>query len=490
MIKEAAIKLGKHSLIYGLGNIGTKIIAILLLPLYTTYLTPADYGTLQICNILSSIIVTIILMGSSSALFKVYYNENNEEKRRVILGTTVIFYLVTALIILVPLVLFRKTISPILIGGKSSSYLLFLVLIAAYLEGIINLGLAILRAHERSIAYAVFSVVRILIYIILNVYFVAALHRNYIGVKEASLFALIISFIIIFFLTFRNIKWNFNKAYIKEILIIGIPLALGGLASWVLNMTDRYMMKFLLVDNVALTQIGLYSLGDKLASIIHFVLVAPFMLSWGALMYSYQNDPNAKQIYRSVLNIFTIIAGVLFLFISFSSPEIINLLAKNKDYVSSYKVVPFLAFSKLSFGLYMVFTVGVTLKRKTKYITLSNFIAALLNIGLNFLFIPHYGMMGAAVASVISFIVRTVILYYYAQKNYYIPYEIIKITGFLLILLSIGIVQNYLSIHYIIKIVLFILIIISFPLTGLVKYPQIASLLKYLSSRVSRSLKK
>lgn len=480
MVKEAIFKLGKHSFIYGLGNIGTKIIAILLLPLYTAYLTPADYGVLQICNVLSSIIVTVIIMGSSSALFKVYYEDENEENRRVILGTTTIFYLITAAMIIFPLIILRRLISQILIGGEQSNYLLLLVLIAAYFEGLISLGLAILRAHEKSVTYAIFSVFRLIIYIGLNICFVAVLHRNYVGVKEATLIAIIISFIVIFILTFKKIKWKFNKDYIKEILIIGIPLALGGLASWVLNMTDRYMLKYLLPEDIALTQVGLYSLGAKLASFIYFILVAPFMLSWGALMYSYQNDPDAKQIYKSVLNIFAVIAGVLFLIISFFSPEFLNLIARNKDYMVAYKVVPYLAFSKVLFGVYMVFTVGVTLTRNTKYITLANTIAAFLNIIFNFFLIPNYGMMGAAFASLISFIIRTAILYYYAQKSYYIPYNIAKVTGFLFILLFVCIFQNYIGIHYIIKVILFILIVFLTPLMGLVKYSQVGSLSKVI----------
>lgn len=480
MIKEAVFKLGKHSFIYGLGSICTKLIALLLLPLYTAYLTPADYGVLQICNVLGSIIVTIIVMGSSSAVFKVYYNEENEEDRKVILGTTTIFYLITAAMILFPIIILRKSISSLLIGVEQSSYLLLLVLVAAYFEGLISLGLAILRAHEKSVTYAIFSVFRLIIYIGLNVCFIAVLHRNYVGVKEATLIALVISFVIIFILTFKKIRWKFEKNYLKEILIIGIPLALGGLASWVLNMTDRYMLKFLLPENIALAQVGLYSLGDKLSSFIHFTLVAPFMLSWGALMYSYQNDPNAKQIYKSVLNIFAVIAGVLFLMISFFSPELLNLIARNKDYIIAYKVVPYLAFSKVLFGVYMVFTVGVTLTRNTKYITLANTIAAFLNIILNFFLIPNYGMMGAAFASLISFIIRTMILYYYSQRKYYIHYDIFKVTGFLLVLLLICLIQNYIGIHYLIKIILFIFLLSLTPLTGLVKYSQVGSFSKVI----------
>ena len=280
MIKEAVLKLGKHSIVYGLGSIGTKIIAILLLPLYTAYLTPADYGILQICNVLSSIILTIVLMGTSSALFKVYYNDEDKENRKIILGTVLIFYLFIASIIILPLIFLNDLISPISIGGERSGYLLLIVLVATYFEGLITLGLAILRANEKTVTYAIFSIIRLLIYIGLNIIFVATLKRNYIGVKEATLIALVISFFIIFFLTYKKIKWKFKTEYLKEILLIGIPLAVAGLASWVLNMTDRYMLKFLLPEDVALTQVGIYSLGAKISSFIHFVLVAPFMLSW------------------------------------------------------------------------------------------------------------------------------------------------------------------------------------------------------------------
>jgi len=486
MIKEAVLKLGKHSIVYGLGSIGTKIISLLLLPLYTAFLTPADYGVLQICNVLSSMIITIILMGTSSALFKVYYNDEDEDNRKVILGTVLIFYLFIAAMFLLPLIFFRNSISSFLIGGERSGYLLLLVLVAAYFEGLITLGLAILRAKGKSFTYAIFSIVRLLIYIGLNIVFVATLKRNYVGVKEATLIALFISVIIIFIITYKKIKWKFNRVYIKEILAIGIPLAIGGLASWVLNMTDRYMLKFLLPEDIALTQVGLYSLGSKISSFLHFALVAPFMLSWGALMYSYQNDPNAKNIYKNILNIFTAIGGVLFILISFFSPEILNLISQNKDYVVAYKVVPYLTFSKLLFGIYMIFTVGVTLTKKTKYISFANIIAAILNIILNFIFIPKFGMIGAALASLISFIIRTIILYFNAQRHYHINYDIIRISSYIFVLLGISVIQNYFQIHLFLKLILFIIIVTLTPLTGLVKYSQITSFWKIVMEKVRK----
>ena len=486
MIKEAVLKLGKHSLIYGLGNVATKIVAILLLPLYTAYLTPSDYGILQICNVLHSIIVIILLMGSSSALFKVYYNESKTENRKIILGTTIIFYLISAAFLILLLYVFRDFLSNLLIGVEQSSYLFTLIILAAYFEGLITLGMSILRANEKSITYGIFSVCRLLIYILLNFYFVAIMHRKYIGVKEAVLISIILSFIIMAMIVINKIKWTFKREYLKEILIIGIPLAIAGLASWILNMTDRYMLKFLLPTDIALTQVGLYSLGSKIASFLQFALVAPFMLSWGALMYSYQNDPNAKNIYKSILNIFTVLGGMLFILVSLFSPEILGLLSQNKDYLVAYKVVPYLTFSKLSFGIYMVFTVGVTLTKKTKYISYANLFAALLNIILNFIFIPKFGMIGAALASLISFIFRTMILYFNAQKYYHINYNIIKVSSYLFVLLGIGIIQNYYQIHLVLKFLLFIAIVTATPLTGLVKYSQIISFWKMAMERIRK----
>ena len=172
--------------------------------------------------------------------------------------------------------------------------------------------------------------------------------------------------------------------------------------------------------------------------------------------------------------------------VSLFSREILELISQNKDYIVAYKVVPYITFSKLLFGIYMIFTVGVTLTNKTKYISYSNIFAAILNIILNFIFIPKFGIIGAALASLISFILRTIILYFHSQKFYYIKYRIIRVITFLLVLLVIGIVQNYYQIHLLLKFILFLLILTATPITGLVKYSQISSFWKMIMVKVKK----
>lgn len=482
-MKESLIKLVKHSGVYSLGKISTKLIAFLLIPIYTSHLSPNDYGILQICNIFSSILVTIILMGMSSSLFKVYFS--GESNRSIVLGTTIINYLISSFIFLTPLFFFSSYLSPIIIGNyPNSDYLFKIILASVFVEGIMNLEFAVLRAREESLKFVIVSVINIIVYASLNIIFVVSLNKKYIGVREAVLITCIISVLIMVPFCLNKIKWKFNKSYSKEILQIGIPLAIAGIASWILNMTDRFMIKYILPPAEALAQIGIYSLGDKFAQIVRFILVMPFMMAWGPMMYSYQNHPQAKKMYKTVLHYFAFIAGLLCLLISFFSPEIIILMARQEVFYAAYKVVPILTFSKVLLGLFMIFTVGVTLTHNTKYIAYSNYIAAGLNIILNFILIPKFGIMGAAIASLLSYIICVFTLYKFAQKVYQVNWQISRVFFYFLFLFSLSALTTYLNINLSIRVSIFVIALLILPSFKLVSYREIKSVYCYVKGKL------
>jgi len=471
-------KVFKHTSIYGLGNFATKGIALLLLPLFTSYLTPQDYGILQLCNILSSFILIVITLGMTSSMFRVYYNTNVPDEKRLIIDSTFTTYLIFSILLLIPLFLFSQLIGNALIPGNENSYIFRIIILGTFLEGFLNLQLAKLRAEEKSGIYATITVIRIIFYALLNVFFVAQLKRNFIGVREAILIAVFMSIIILIPFTIKKIKLRISIVLIREILQIGIPLAIGGIAIFILNLTDRYMLKYLLDPSIALAQIGLYSLGSKLASLIRLTLVAPFMLAWGSLMFSYQNNPNAKQIYAKILNYFVFIGGLYFLLISIFSKEIIQTIASQTSYYEAYKVVPILALSSFLSGIYTVFTVGIIIQRKTKYIVYSNYSAAISNIVLNLILIPKFGILGACGASLAAYLINVLLVYYFAQRSYPITYQIIKNITYIIFLVFINyLVWNY---NFYLKILFFILVIIISPSFKLITYNQIFNVVKYL----------
>ncbi len=483
-MKDALLKITKHSSIYGIGNFLTKGITILLIPLYTSYLTPSDYGLLQICNIFHSILTIILMMGMSSSLFRVYYNVGQDENKRIVFNSTIITYITLAGSVIIILLVFSNPLSKIIIGSSGTSYLFKVIVLAAFLEGFYNLQLAYFRAEEKPVLYSVSVFLRVLFYLSLNIIFVASLKRNYVGVREVNLISIILITLLVIPITLKNFKFRIDMAYIKEILHIGIPLGIGGIAIWILGLTDRYMLKILLPEQIALTQVGIYSLGAKVAMIIRFILVGPFMISWGVLMFSYQNDPRAKKIYASVLKYYVFFAGIIYFILSMFSKEMIMILSRNEEYYLAYTVVPMLSISVVLHGIYQVFTVGVTLTRKTKYVIYSNYTAAFTNISLNFLLIPKFGIIGAASASIIAYILNVIMIYIFAQKVYKINFKIVKVITYLFLLSSIIFVSNYYNINLLSKIIISVSIMLIVPTLGLVNYSQINTGLKMINEKI------
>lgn len=472
-MRKAVANLGKHALIYGMGNLGTRIVAFLLLPLYTAFLTPEDYGILQICNILHTILLIVVQMGLTSSLFKVYYSENDLESKKVVLSSALIFMSASSLVILLPLFLLRSNIAPLLIGGENSEPLFVLILGAVYFESLVSLCLAILRAEEKSKVYALFILSKISIYALLNILFVGGLKRGYLGSREAVFLTMLVAiFVFIPFLK-KHIEKRFNWHCVKELLQIGVPLAIGGIASWVLNFTDRYMLKFLLPEEVAMTEVGLYSMGAKFALLVKLFIVTPFMLSWGVLMFSHQHDKNAKLLYSKVLDIFVFTASIVFIIISVFGKDAIFFISVNPDYYDAYKVIPLLSLSYVLLGVFMVFRVGVTLEKKTFFASLANILAAMVNVFMNYLLIPNYGMMGAVFSSLLSFSLMTALMYIFSQKVYPIPYNIPRVFTHILVTVIFVVVVNFFNVALIWKIISVLVFFCFLPAFRLVSYGEI-----------------
>lgn len=466
-------KLGKHTLIYGFGNVVSRGLAFLLIPLYTAYLTPSDYGILQICRILNSIMFVILLMGMNSSMFRVYYNVDNNEERQLIVNTTVVTYLVFSSIVLIPFFIFSSRFSELFIGVENSQYVFKLLIISIFIECLFSIQLAVLRAEERSKVYSVFSIIKILLYALLSILFVAYLKENYLGAIKAGLLSFLVASIILIPFTLKGFKFQISIPYIREILQIGIPLAIGGLGVWILTLSDRYMLKYLLPSEIALHEIGLYSLGDRIASIVRFLIVVPFMLAWGSLMFAYSKESNAKKIYKHVLYYFTFAIGIVGLLISIFSKEIISTISQNDIYISAYRVVPILIFSKILSGIVVVVSVGVIITKKSKFVAITNITAAIINIILNYFLIQKYEMLGASFASLISFIIAVSLIYYFSLKCYRMNWGIQRIIIFLGLLFFIASCCVYLDVNFKLKIIIFFVVLVGLPLLKVVSYTDI-----------------
>lgn len=488
-MKDKIIILFKQTSIYSLGSFFNQAAAFFLIPLYTAYLLPDEYGILQLCRVFTSILMILLLMGMSSSMFRVYYNTGDVKERILIKNTTLSFYIFAAVIFfgiyLVIKFLFIN-FPTLLLGVEKSNLILLYIIVTVILEGFFSLELAVLRAEEKPVLYSVATFLRLMIYILVCVYLIVFVKSKYIGILQAGIYSFLGG---IFFLSpfvLRHFRFVISKQLLVEILQVGVPLAIGGLGIWILNLSDRYMLKYLLPGQMALFQIGIYALGDKISSVISFILVTPIMLSWGVLMFKFSKLENAGQIFRAAFNIFGILFGSGVILLSIFGKEIVSIISSSQQYLDSYKVIPFLSLSKALYGLTVVISAGIIITKKSKFVALSNFIAALLNIILNIIFIPRLGYIGAAMASSLAFLLNFFILYHQAQKYYYFPYNLsIIMVSFIVIALLVAVALHY-DLEAPFKMLLILVYIASLYILGLLKPGQIRTFIRMIMMKIGK----
>jgi len=192
----------------------------------------------------------------------------------------------------------------------------------------------------------------------------------------------------------------------------------SALAVWVLTWSDRYLLR-LLADY---TEVGLYDVAYKFGMIVNMVLVAPFRTAWLPFLFQIRESPDAERIYGVVLTYFFAVGMGLFLFLSLFSREIVRL-CTTPVYLPTYRAIPLVAFSYLCYGVYFIVDAGVLLAGKTRFYPMITGAGAALNVGLNLWLIPQFGMMGAALATLIAYVFIACAMYWASRICYPIAYE-------------------------------------------------------------------
>lgn len=419
----------KNSLVYSLGNISTKLAGFILIPLYTSYLSIADFGSLAILEISTQFFITVISLKLAYALMRFYWDEEFLNKQNSIFFTTFIFLSATSAIILFILNLFSEHISVLLFDSASFTELIYLVLLNTGLQTIFNLLLTKLRIEEKSLYFSVVNVLRLVVTLVLTIYFIVYLGRGVEGIYEAHIIGISVSLLSLVKYTLNQFEFKFEWRAIKVMLNFSFPLIFAEISGSVFIVTSRYALNFL----TSLENVGIFSLGYKIANTINVFILASAMLAITPMIYKKMNDPSSKRFYSKIMTYLGFGLMICILWVSLFSWEIVKFLAKNKEYWDASYVIPILAFTILFTMLRDISQTGLHITKKTKIVALSISFMAVINLLLNILLIPIWRSIGAALATLIAQIIFFLIIYSFAQKWYPIPYEIKKILKLIIV---------------------------------------------------------
>ena len=450
----------KHTLIYSIGNLSAKLVGFILLPLYTSHLSTADYGMFALLEITSQIMVAVLGFKLSTAMMRWCSSEEDEKKKRSIVFTNYIFTLAFMLTINLLVLPFHSKFSNLYFNTEDYAFFFKIIFISAAFEILNYFPLELIRLKEKSLLFITISVLKLTSTLTLNIYFIAHLNFGIKGILYSMLIGNGIVFLLLLPFLIKNMHPIFQFRKFKQMFSYGMPLVFSTIAIMLLNMGDRFIIKYLLDFSF----VGIYSLGYKIASVINMLVIQSFQMGFLPIAYKMFDKPDANRFFSKTLTYYVLVVSIFCLVLSMFSKEVIELFSKNEAFNMAYKVVPFFCLAFILRAIQYVFSLGLHFSKKTKYNPFIVLIIAVLNIGLNFLLIPVFDFYGALIATIICWILMVIGFYIVSQKYYKVNYEINKV--FLIIVIIAGLfylshlVENS---NLLLSIPLRLLIIVCFP---------------------------
>lgn len=436
-------KIIKNTSIYTLGNILPQAAGFFLLPIYTRYLTPADYGIVSSMQVLSTILAVFFTMAIERSIYRLYFDYKTEKSKRDYLGTITISLFLISTSVLLLLFIFRGIVSQIYKSIEFYPYYVYAILTSFFL--IFSLIPKIyFQINEKAKKFVVISILQFLLSSGFVLWFIIGQRAGPSGMLKGRMFANIVILPIFIYILYRTINFSFKLRILKNSLSFSLPMIPSLLSAWILNLSDRIFIE----RYFNLHDVGIYSLGYKIAGLI-LIFTGAFYMAYNPVFYKLANSEKqmvAKKKLFNYNNAYIIVILIAAFFISIFSKEAIQFLLDPK-YLGAYKIVPIIALAYFIGQISGLSNLSIYQEKKTLQMMYMSLGTAILNIILNFLLVPKFGAYGAAYATVLSFAFFFGIKYLYAKKCYFIPINwrhIIPLTCFLIfIFILINYILNF-----------------------------------------------
>ncbi|MCB0860199.1 MAG: oligosaccharide flippase family protein [Solirubrobacterales bacterium] len=408
---------------YTAASIISKLIAVALLPLYTRYLTPADYGAAEVMFSAVVAVSIVIRLGVVEALLRFYYKQGEDPASVVSTSFAILFW--AGLISVIVLMPFAGPISELLLGESNPTLAriaiagLFVLTLSEYL-------LTIFRLDERARAFFTVTMLSVLITIPVTVVLVVPLDLGAEGLLLGSYGTGLAIVLGLIFYNRHRLAVLPERPLLNRMMAFGLPTMPAELSLYSLSFIDR----ILIARTLGLAEAGLYSIAIKMSQGIA-VLVRGFQLAFPPLAYSIQDDDEARLAYSAVVTWFVTVMAFVVSFLWLIAPWIVSLLAA-PEFADAADVVGPVSAGAALYALYMVLLVVLGRTGRTEYNLPATIVGLVANIGLNLLLLPLWGIIGAGVALVVSYLLVVILMYLFTQRLFPVPYEWMRLARVLL----------------------------------------------------------
>src|SRR5919197_6787944 len=371
-------RLARHSAIYGLGGMVSRLLAVLLLPLYTAYLTGRDYGRVETLTALTAVLVTLLRLGISSAFFRFYFDSQDQARRTLVVRTSFWFTMAMATLGLVAGFALATPIAHVLRLGDDP-WLVRAGFVGLWAQMNYEQLTSLFRVEERPVAFVSASIANIFITVGATVLLVVGLHKGATGAVVGNFLGTLTVYFALLAYRRYQLGLQFDRGLLRAMNRFGMPLVPSALALWAINFVDRFFVAVFKGQS----EVGVYSLAVRTSSVIVFLMVA-FRLAWPAFAYSIEDESVAKRTYAFVLTYLLLVCCWVSLVLGLLSPWIVDVLAPGKPaFWRASEAVGILAFAGTAYAGYTVLAIGIGRARRPQLNWIVTGAAALVNVALN-----------------------------------------------------------------------------------------------------------
>lgn len=413
---KAVKSLLSASLVYGLGTIASKFIGFFLLPVFTSYLKPAEYGLFETFNVLFFLLTTIGSLGMDTAMIRFYYDSGEPRYRTLVVSSSLFLALAAGVILAGIGLAFSPAINAMLFDGVNHINILHVTMLAVVVSVVNTVQLALFQAKRQPGRYSALTFLRFTMMYGLSVFFLIRGDSVY-GLMISQLIAYSITLAFGFFFARNDFRLAISPKISKEMLVFSAPLIIGSVSIWLLSSSDR----FFLLRLSTLNELGLYSLGSRLASIVLFAVTA-FQMAWPQFAFSRANEENTAYTNARILTYYLFVGILLVIGVTLFTPEILRILA-TPSYTGAGSVVFLLSCSFLFYGCYVIFFIILSLTKKTLSILPVTIPPLIVSVALNYYLVPSMGGMGSAVASTSAYLLMATLTFAFTNRLLPIRYE-------------------------------------------------------------------
>jgi O-antigen/teichoic acid export membrane protein len=392
----------KHSGVYALGTILTRIVSVVMLPINTRFLTPADYGTIAILDLTAAILGIVFAGGMTSALGRFHHDGDTDEHRNTVWWTGLTMVAAMTAVFVLPALLFREWLARVTLGAETADGGLYyaLVLSTLWFSVIINVAALYLRVRKWSWSAVILALITLVINVLLNIYF---LTRGWgiTGILAGNLITLVGMSVVRLAIVMRYCgPFRFDNAIGWEMLRFGAPIMIIALLGTAMQQSDRYLVR----KYVDLGSVGMYYLAYQLGQGINSLVLAPFGMIWGTVMFDIAREPDHKTTFARIFEYYFYGVLLLMLGVSLFIEPIIRVFA-TADYLGAAPLVPIVCLALVFSSLDMHFKVPAMLAKRTLGLLPPTLAGVAVSIGLNIWLLPIFGVLAAAWVSVASYTV-------------------------------------------------------------------------------------